>query len=200
MARYVGERGTDMSVELKELVPGAVVVSIVGGKLAVVTAMNRGSAKYPVLYKMSPEAKTTYKGGPADFVAVVGSVDLDKFNAAARKPLFGSSDPGVSSAPWVPRSSIENYMKTVPAELMHVKKGDVVLVKHGASVREVVFEGYNPNRPKYPISYRIHTGGRYKAQLTAFVRKVRDGSADSLRDLAIQAEEDWVNAAEARVS
>jgi len=152
-----------MSVELKELVPGAIVVDL-RGNLAIITGPNTGSAKYPVLYKLKTGTRG-YKGSPVDFKAVLGVVSLATYKDAdkAKEPLFGSSE-----------STCPDFL--LPEALKGVKKGDIIEVRHGyGSTKQVVYDGYNINRPKYPLSYVLPTGGRYKGPASAFIRKVRDG-------------------------
>jgi hypothetical protein len=150
-----------MTVELKDLTPGTIAVCL-NGAMAIITGPNPRSAKYPILYKLKAGTRG-YKGSPMDFKAVIGVADLDAFNEAdsMSKPL----EREVVDCP--------DFMK--PEAMKDVKKGDIIEVKHGRGTREVVYMGFKPNRPKYPIQYKIHTGTQYKGQASAFIRKVRDG-------------------------
>jgi len=145
-----------MSVELKELVPGAIAVDFKGG-LAIITGLNPRSAKYPVLYKLRTGTRG-YKGKPEDFKAVLGKVDLAKY-----EEVDGAKAPAAAKA------DVPDVLK--PEALKGVKVGDTIEVRHGATVRKVTYEGYKPNRPKYPLTYSLPTGGRYKAAIGALVEK-----------------------------
>jgi len=152
-----------MTVELKDLTPGTIAVCL-NGALAIITGPNPGSVKYPILYTMKAGTRG-YKGSTMDFKAVIGVADLDAFNEAdkARRPPERVVD----------ERDCPDFLK--PEALKEVKKGDTILVRHGRGTREVEYMGYKPNRPKYPLQYRIATGGQYKGKAEAFIRKVRDG-------------------------
>ena len=154
-----------MTVELKDLTPGTIAVCL-NGALAIITGPNPRSTQYPILYKLKA-GTNGYKGGVRDFKAIIGVGDLDAFNATD-----GYMKPAERAERECP-----DFLK--PEALKGVKKGDIIEMRHGGSVREVIFEAYKPNRPKYPITYRIATGGLYKGQEKAFIKKVRDGVAEA---------------------
>jgi hypothetical protein len=152
-----------MTVELKDLTPGTIAVCL-NGALAIITGPNPGSIKYPILYKLKAGTRG-YKGSTMDFKAIIGVADLDAFNKTdeMRKPL-----------PRVEREC-PDFLK--PEALKDVKKGDTILIKHGRGTKQVEYMGYRPNRPKYPLQYKIQTGTEYKGRVESFIRKVRDGVA-----------------------
>jgi hypothetical protein len=172
-----------MSVEVKDLVPGTLFIDFTG-QFAVVTGRNPRSRQYPFLYTNKAWRRSrgavlngaTYKGKLADVKAIVGLVDMDDMKTAqkeavktARGPLFGHDSEAEALAEAWEMPSVS------PDVLKDVKKGDIILVKHGRSQREVEYMGYKPNRPKYPLQYKIHTGSQYKGKLSSFIRKVRNG-------------------------
>ena len=145
-----------MSVELKDLVRGALVLDL-GGNLAVVMGPNPGSRTYPILYKLRARTRG-YKGSPMEFQAVVGSVDMAAFEALDERDEPAASD-------WVPPDSL------LPDALKGVKPGDAIKVRHGfGKVVDAVYEGYSFHRPKYPLSYSVD-GRKWKASLQALVSK-----------------------------
>ena len=168
MATVIARKvGTEMSgLSVSDLEAGSVAVTA-DGKLAVIVGIAPNRPKNCIKLKMTADGKT-YVASPDYFRAVVGSVDLDKFEAAAkprerlelasRQSLFGSS--------------------LIPENLraMDLKPGDSIRVRHGRKVVVATFGGYNFNRPKYPVSYTIN-GKPWKGTYQGVVSKVAEDAA-----------------------
>ena len=147
-----------MSVELKDLVVGSVVIDN-RGSIGIVVETNH-TPTYPIIFAVKASG-SRYKGRPTDFRAVIGTVDAKAFLEACRQsiersePLFG-----------------ENPMfLPEPLKGMNLKIGDKIKIRHGFSVVNAVYEGYSYSRPKYPVSYTIN-GKKWKCPAAAVVSKV----------------------------
>ena len=147
-----------MSVELKELVPGAIAVCA-NGSLAIITGYNPRSEKYTILYKLKTGTRG-YKGGVIDFKVVIGMADLDKYKEA--------EGPSVEK----PKVDVPEFLK--PDILKGVEIGDTIEIRERGRIRKVIYQGYKPNRPKNPLSFSLPSGGMYKAPISLLVGKVEE--------------------------
>ena len=146
-----------MSVQLSDLKPGAVVVGQ-DGKIAVVVSVDLNRPRRPVSVRMKAGG-TLYVAGVDMFSAVVGQVDMAKFDGA------------VQAAPmWTPLSSVESFGLPENIKAMDLKAGDLIRFKHGGKVATVTFNGFNWNRPKYPVSYALN-GKQWKGKVEGIVEK-----------------------------
>ena len=144
-----------MSVKLEELKPGVVAIDS-RGSICVITEIRPESPVWPVIFVVKASG-SAYKGRPDMFKAVVGQVDLNAFNgileAAKENKVQGwDNDP------------------LMPESLSGIKIGDTINVRHGASVVQAIYKGYNHNRPKYPVCYEIN-GRSWKGPVTTVVGK-----------------------------
>lgn len=145
-----------MSVNLSELKPGMVAIDQ-GGSICVITEMRPDRPVWPVVYVRQKASGTAYKGRPESFKAIVGQVDLAAFQAV----LEAATKATLSAEP----------VFGCPENLKGLKIGDVVMIRHGSSVVQAVYEGYHYNRPKYPISY-AYNGRHWKGVTGAVQNKV----------------------------
>lgn len=139
-------------VELKDLVPGTIVIAN-DGRIAIVTEIDTGNIRYPVIYSFKTCARG-YKGSQNDFQAILGVVDIDAWNARKRKPFVGTDSDAM-----------------VPDVLKGVRIGDRIMVVGRRGTEEATYLGYNPNRPKNCLSFEIG-GKKYKGTLSLFAGKV----------------------------
>lgn len=142
-------------MDMKDIAPGMLLVDG-RGKLCVVTAIDMHRPKNPVVYKHG-SGRTTYIGPPEFFRASVGTVDLGKFETAMTVGTAPARD-----------DSFQLF--GLPDELKGLKVGDMIKIRNRGRIEEAEFVGYNPNRPKNPVSIRI--GGReYKAPAHIVIRE-----------------------------
>jgi len=144
-----------MSVSLSELKPGTVAIDL-SGSICVITGMCPDRPVWPVIYVRQKASRTSYKGRPESFKAVVGHVDLEAFQGvleaakaevASAEPLFGCPD-----------------------TMKGLQIGDKVRIQHGSRVVEGEYGGYNHNRPKYPVSYMV-CGKKWKGSVSSILGK-----------------------------
>jgi hypothetical protein len=147
-----------MKVELKNLTPGTVAVTL-NGQLAIVTGYKPTNVKYPILYKLKLGTRG-YKGNENDFRAILGVVDLSAFEALNGA---GFRAPAPTGAPaWCP---------DVPAQLKGVKVGDMITIRTRRGTEQAEYLGYKPNRPKNCVSLRMNDR-EYKGPLSIVVGPV----------------------------
>jgi len=150
-----------MNLTLNELKPGAITSD---GKIAVITGFSPNRQKNPILLSFKPGG-TTYVSSVDRFSAVVGNVDLDAYKKA-----------GVSPVPlWEPRSSVESFGLPPIVKELDLKAGDLIRLRHGGKVVTATFNGFNWNRPKYPVSYGLN-GKSWKGNVAGIVGKAIFGS------------------------
>jgi len=159
-----------MTVELKDLVPGAVVLSN-DGKIAIVTDFKSSNTKYPVIYKFKTGTRG-FKGDASDFRAILGKVDLTTFldgDNATKKATTGYDNDAL-----------------VPAPLKGIKIGDMITIRSRRGTEEVEYLGYNPRRPKNCVSIRMN-GKEYKGPLNIVVGKAgtsgKRSEAEIMKDI-----------------
>ena len=145
-----------MGMTLNELVPGTVAITI-NDDIAVITGHNLSRPKYPISYKVKASPKG-YKGRPEDFRVIIGKVDVQAFLGACEASAVV---PAMDWSPYMPE----------PLKSMNIGVGDVISVRHGHGVVQAVFKGWNPGRPKYPITYD-YNGKSWKGVVAAVVGKV----------------------------
>ena len=151
---------------LKELVPGA--VAIIGGKIAIVVRHDLNRPRRPICVKTSVNGPE-YISAPDRFDAVIGHIDLAEF-AKLSKPIIPAASEFVPPPPQrEPMWGDGVIPETVKA--LNLKAGDTIRVRHGRGERVATFDGYNYNRPKYPVSYNIN-GKRWKGPYSTIVSKV----------------------------
>jgi hypothetical protein len=144
-----------MSVELKDLEVGSIVVDI-RGCLAIVLETNH-TPTYPIIFATKASG-SRYKGRPTDFRTVIGKADINAFNGASTMSSTLSVSGGM------------DLFLPEPLRSMGLKIGDPIKVKHGYAVVNAIFDGYKMSRPKYPVSYIID-GKRWKGMVSAIVGK-----------------------------
>jgi hypothetical protein len=140
-------------MELKDLTPGIVALDL-RGKLCVVTEVRPGN-RSPIIYKMNA-GHTTYKAPVDFFKAVVGSVDLVKFQTS----IIARSDPA-------PDAPLADFF--LPAELKGLKPGDPIKIKNRGKLDPAVYLGYNHRSPKNPVRIQMNSK-EYRCPLFSVVR------------------------------
>lgn len=118
-----------------------------GGHVCLVVDIHDSKPKNPVIYM-----KTTGKRykGPYEIVeAVVGTFDPTLVKPPEKRERAERLDT------W----AMGDEMRDLDLAI-----GDRVVVMHGGAPTEATFSGYSANRPKYPVSYTLDSGGRYKTQ------------------------------------
>jgi len=140
-------------VDIKELTPGTVALGR-DGRIAIVTEIRPSNTMYPIIYTYKVDANG-YKGNGNDFTAILGKVDLSKFtaNKPEPKPVVTGWD--------------DHWL--VPAQLKGIKIGDKIKIRSGRGLEVVTYQGYNPNRPKYPVSFTDSKGRSMKGSLNIVV-------------------------------
>lgn len=134
-----------------------------GNRMVVVVGVNPNKPKNCISYKQQPNS-TTYIAAVSDFTKVIGQVDMNAFNAVV-----------------IPKDPVENkgtdfvpsWDSTIPQRIkdMNLKIGDTILVRHGAKPIQILFQGFNWNRPKYPLCYSVN-GKNWKGSLSMILSKV----------------------------
>ena len=147
-----------MSVELKDLEVGSVVVDI-RGAIGIVTELKLSNPTYPVIFAVKASG-SHYKARPDQFRAVIGKADINAFKGASDKPTERPVSSGTDLS----------FLMPEPLRSMGLKIGDKIKVKQGFSVVDAIFNGYKASRPKYPISYEIN-GKRWKGAVSIIVSK-----------------------------
>jgi len=142
---------------LNDLTPGTL-VALSDGKLAVITGYRTNNPVNPVVFKMAAGQKS-YKGSVSQFKAVIGTVELSKFNEAC----------GVS--PVIPRMSGFDNDSLVPDSLKGIRIGDKVIIRSRKGSEVVTYGGYNPRRPKFPVSFADASGRQMKGTVGLVVGK-----------------------------
>jgi hypothetical protein len=68
---------------------------------------------------------------------------------------------------------IPSWDETIPQRIkdMNLKIGDTIRIRHGAKEILIAFDGFNWNRPKYPLTYNINGKG-WKGPLSVILAKV----------------------------
>ena len=154
-----------MSIQLSDVQVGSVVLGM-DGKIAVVTKIDLSRPRRPLSVKMKAGGQV-YVAHLEDFESVVGQVDMVKFEA----PL------GLHGYNLTP-SNISDVVVGAP-KVNDLKPGDKIQYKHGGRVVTAEFNGYNWNRPKYPVLYTLN-GKRWKGTVEGIVSKVAvDNQVDS---------------------
>jgi len=147
-----------MSYSLSELKPGTLAARY-DGQLVIITEHKLSNPKYPVIYKTKAESKS-WKGSLADIKTVLGSVDLDAFITS-----IGATAPSPSR-----HTGTDNDF-LVPDILKGVKVGDSIVIRGRGGNETVTYDGYNRNRPKYPVSFS-RNGRAMKAPMSMVVGPV----------------------------
>lgn len=142
---------------LAELAPGKLAITF-DGKLAVIVGNKPSNPKNSVLFKMR-QGHTIYKGSPSGFKAVIGDVDLEAFDKVS------------GEAPDRHASETDNDF-FLPKALKGVKKGDKIRIRSRRGEEVVTFNGYNLNRPKYPVSFTDSRGRLMKGGNSLVIGKV----------------------------
>lgn len=144
-------------MDLKDITPGMLLVDKMG-KLAVVTEVDRGRPRNPVVYKTSAGAATTYIAPPGFFRCSVGTVDLEKFKSSVSMPDGGTHNAGLPA-------------EDLPGPLRGLVSGDAIGVRSpGGAIRQAKFTGWNPSAKKYPVNISMD-GRRYRCPLSCVVRQ-----------------------------
>lgn len=134
---------------------GSVVVDL-NGSIGVVMEIRPASAT-PIIYAVKASG-SLYRARLDMFKAVVGSVDVGALKAIMEEARAAKV-----------RGFDDDFM--VPEPLKGIKIGDKIKVRQGFGVKEVIYKGYNPNRPKMPVSYDDE-GKSYKSTVSCVMGKV----------------------------
>jgi len=134
--------------EMSELEVGAVAVTH-KNDIVVVVEHKPQNTKYPVIYT---NGKTRYKAAPQDFKAVIGVAEPEKI-VEPPKPSRNIH------ASWC-----------APEELRDVKPETRIVIRNRRNLEVVVYNGYNPRRPKNPLSITTLDGKECKGPAALFVR------------------------------
>jgi len=141
-----------MNVTIDQLTVGSVVITR-NGAIGIVTDFRPQNTKYPVLYK-TKAGTTTYKGSPNDFTAVIGNADATRLIEVAQK-----------------KAEAVNVMASSygPDAIKGLSVGDTITIRANGKLSCVIYEGYNPRRPKNPLSFTMN-GRQYKGSLNLIVK------------------------------
>lgn len=150
-------------MDLKELIPGTVVVDL-RGKLCIVIGIDLNRPKNPVRYMTGNLTK--YIGSPDFFRTAVGTVDLAKLEAATAPRPTTTFGQGTAS-------SVDESADMTPlfGPLAGLKVGDKVTVTGYGAVKPAIYSGYNPRATRLPVKVLIN-GKKYKVAAENIVRAI----------------------------
>lgn len=127
----------------KELQPGT--IAVIHGKAVFVTSINTSATKNKIIIKKNI-GSNEYCASPDQFTDVVGTFDLEKFEAGNKVGIL--------------LGDMSDH--SLPGNLKGCKVGDTVNLTNG---KTAIFQGYKSNRPKNPVAITIN-GKQYKCPLT----------------------------------
>jgi len=132
-------------VELNELQVGTVAITV-NDDIVVVTAIKPTNPSNPILYT---NGKTEYKSGPGFFKTVIGTAEPEKIEKASKHhaPMFA------------------------PEQIRFLEIGDHIVIHNRRHQEVVVYEGFNPRRPKNALNFKTLKGTNYRGPVTLFIRK-----------------------------
>lgn len=132
------------------------VLTTVRGDIVCIMNITPGRAN-PISLQM--KVGKTYVAKPDFFVSKIGTFNPDSLKVMS------------TDSPQAERQPHSDFFMPPALKAMGIKVGDEVWGRHGYGEKMAIFEGYNPNRPKYPISYTLN-GKKWKGPETCILRKV----------------------------
>lgn len=140
-------------VDRADLVPGTIAIAR-DGRIAIITELKPSNTKYPVIYSFKTDARG-YKGNESDFTAILGIAELDVWNQNKPAPK--------------PKGTDVDFL--VPEALKGIKIGDKITIRSRRGTETVTYDGYNSNRPKYPVSFTDEKGRSMKGGVSLVIGK-----------------------------
>lgn len=133
--------------ELKDFEEGTVAVTA-NNDIVVVTGIKPSNPSNPILYT---NGKTKYKGGPDFFKSIIGIAETEKLNEIEK-----------------PRVHAPQF---APEEIRDLKVGERIVIRNRRNLEVVVYDGFNPRRPKNALSVTLLNGRECKGPTGLFVRR-----------------------------